>query len=95
MNKASRPIRPSYQQLGCKFVLSPPFSNETLSYETAMTEKPKFLIQVRQVIRVKNYLYHTEQAYVVGSNGTFYIMTSATRPGREQLQQKRFPSIWR
>lgn len=29
-----------------------------------MTEKPRFLDQVRQVIRVKNYSYRTEQAYV-------------------------------
>jgi hypothetical protein len=29
-----------------------------------MTEKPKLLDQFRQVIRVMNYSYRTEQAYV-------------------------------
>jgi len=37
-----------------------------------MTEKPKLPDQFRQVIRVKNYSYRTEQAYVIWIKG--YIL---------------------
>jgi integron integrase len=63
VGKTWRHIPPSYQQLGCKNGPSTPFR-----YETVMTEKPKLLDQVRQVIRVKNYSYRTEQAYVTWIN---------------------------